>query len=239
MKLRFLKAHFGIEFKVPKDFFDNLKKAIPNPKHNKLAIYSAIQFIPNQKEVIELLKEKGFEVVTTKPDRTSFEGQILGCDSHKSNLKIDISKIDGFVYLGDGYFHPNALLLAQEHEEEIKPVIIINPVQEFTEIISRDKIEKYLKRKKANLAKFHTLDVIGVFVSSKWGQEYKASALKLKNMYPEKQFYYFISDNFSEIEMENFPWIEVWVNTACPRIGQDDIIRHEKCVINIKDIYKG
>ena len=56
MKLKFLKAHFGIEFKVPEDFFDALNRAIPNPKHKKLGIYSAIQFIPNQKEVIHLLK---------------------------------------------------------------------------------------------------------------------------------------------------------------------------------------
>jgi len=238
MKLKFLKAHFGIEFKVPEDFFEALKRAIPKPKHKKLAIYSAIQFIPNQKEVILLLKEKGFDVITTKPDRTSFQGQILGCDSYDDNLKLNLNEIDGFIYIGDGYFHPNALLLAQENEEEIKPVVLLNPVQEFCEIISREHIEKYLKKKKANLTKFYTQEIVGVFVSSKWGQEYKQSALKLKEMYPQKQFYYFVSDNFAESEMENFPWIEVWVNTACPRIGQDDITRHSKCVVNIKDIYK-
>ncbi len=237
MKLKFLKAHFGIEFKIPQDFFENLNKAIPNPKYKKLAIYSSIQFIPNQSEVIELLEKNGYQVETSKPDRTSFVGQILGCDSHRENLKINLEEIDGFIYIGDGYFHPNALLLAQEHEEEIKPVIIINPVQEHIEIISKEHINKYIKRKKANLAAFYTNDIIGVFVSSKWGQEYKNSALKLKEMYPKKEFYYFISDNFSEMEMENFPWIKIWVNTACPRIGQDDITRHNKIVVNIKDIY--
>ncbi len=85
--------------------------------------------------------------------------------------------------------------------------------------------------------KFHTSTQIGVFISSKWGQEYKNSALKLKNQYKDKNFYFFVGDNFIESEMENFPFIECWVNTACPRIGQDDIVRQSKPVVNIKDIY--
>lgn len=85
--------------------------------------------------------------------------------------------------------------------------------------------------------KFHMSNTIGVFITSKWGQEYKDSALKLEKMWPKKEFYYFIGDNFIENEMENFPYVECWVNTACPRIGQDDIVRHSKPVVNIKDIY--
>jgi len=80
-------------------------------------------------------------------------------------------------------------------------------------------------------------EIIGVFVTTKWGQEYKNTALKLKEKHPGKKFYFFIGDNFADIEIENFPWVECWVNTACPRIGQDDILRHKKPVVNIKDIF--
>lgn len=238
MKLTFLKAKYGIDFEVPKDFLETLHKTFKNGKTKNLAVFSAVQFRENLEDVQGLLKKEGFTSKTTKPFRTSIIGQMLGCDSYKDSLKLDLFDIDGFVYIGDGYFHPNALLLAQEYEDEIKPVILMNVVQQITEVIDKKHVEKYLKKRKACLAKFQMTKNIGVFVTTKWGQEYKNSALKLKDMYPEKNFYYFIGDNFLDYEMENFPYIECWVNTACPRIGQDDILRHKKPVINIKDIWK-
>lgn len=237
MKLEFLQAKFGIEFKIPKDFYETLDKTFSNGKTKNVAVFSAVQFRPHLEEVQKLLKEKGYSSETSKPLRTSIEGQMLGCDSYSDSLKIDLSDIDGFIYIGDGYFHPNALLLAQEYEEQIKPVLLMNVVQEMTEVIDKDHINKYLKRKKGNLMRFHTSDEIGVFITTKWGQEYKDSALKLRDLYPEKNFYFFVGDNFNDQEMENFPYVQCWVNTACPRIGQDDILRFNKPVINIKDIW--
>jgi len=237
MKLTFLKANYGIEFKIPKDFIKILHKTFDNKKNKNLAIFSAVQFRKNHDDVREILKKEGFKSETSKPFRTSIEGQMLGCDSYKDSLKLNLDEIDGFVYIGDGYFHPNALLLAQEYEKEIKPVILVNIVQQIIEVIDKSHIEKYLKKRKAVLSTYYMSNVIGVFVTTKWGQEYKNTALKLKEKHPEKEFYFFIGDNFLDIEIENFPWVECWVNSACPRIGQDDILRHSKPVVNIKDIF--
>lgn len=239
MKMSFLKAKFGVEFKVPNQFFETIEKTFGNGHENKknLAVFCSVQFRDNLEDVQKMLEEKGFTTQTSKPFRTSIEGQMLGCDSYADTLNIPMENIDGFVYIGDGYFHPNALLLAQEFEDDIKPVVLMNVVQEITEVIDKNHISKYLMRKKGNMMKFHMSKTIGVFVTTKWGQEYKDSALKLEDMWPEKEFYYFIGDNFMDAEMENFPYVDVWVNTACPRIGQDDIVRHNKPVVNIKDIY--
>ncbi len=239
MKLKFLKAHYGIDFKIPKEFEKVLKNIFPleKLKNKNLAIFTAVQFRNNFNEVREMLEKKGYSSQTSKAFRTSIEGQILGCDSYADSLQMDLNKIDGFIYIGDGYFHPNALLLAQEFEKEIKAVILVNVVQQIIEVIDKSHIDKYLKKKKGNMMKFHMSDIIGVFVTSKWGQEYKETALKIKNQYPDKEFYFYVADNFLDIEMENFPYIQCWVNTACPRIGQDDILRHTKPVVNIKDIW--
>lgn len=237
MKLEFLQAKYGIDFKVPKDFTKTLHKVFKDGKTKNLAVFSAVQFRPNLEEVQELLKKEGFTSETSKPLRTSIEGQMLGCDSYSDSLKIDLSEIDGFVYIGDGYFHPNALLLAQEYQEEIKPVILMNVVQQIVEVIGEDHIKSYIKKKKGNMLKFYHSTEIGVFITTKWGQEYKDAALKLRELYPDKNFYFFVGDNFSDNEMENFPYVECWVNTACPRIGQDDILRFNKPLINIKDIW--
>lgn len=235
MKLKFLQAKYGIEFKIPDNFNKVLKETFK--ENSNLAVFCAVQFREHLDESMNGINKEGYTTKTSKAFRTSIEGQILGCDSYADSLQLDLKTIDGFIYIGDGYFHPNALLLAQEYEDEIKPVIIVNVVQQLVEIIDKSHIEKYLKKKKGNLARFHMSDNIGVFVTSKWGQEYKETALKLKKQYPKKSFYYFISDNFADLEMENFPYVECWVNTACPRIGQDDIVRHKFPVVNIKDIY--
>lgn len=237
MKLQFLKAQYGIDFEIPKQFVEQVKKTFPQPQCKNLAVFCAVQFRSQLDKVKLLLEKNDYSTTTSQPFRTAIEGQLLGCDSYKDSLKLDLTEIDGFVYVGDGYFHPNALLLAQEFEETIKDVLLVNIVQQTLEVIGKEHISKYLKRKKANIAKFHMSEVIGVFVTSKWGQEYKASALKLKEIHPTKQFYFFVADNFSELEMENFPFIECWINTACPRIGQDDIVRHNKALINIKDVW--
>lgn len=238
MKLMFLKANYGIDFELPENFKEKLHEIFDNGKNKNIAVFSAVQFRKQLDEIKEMVEEEGFGTQTSKPFRTSIEGQLLGCDSYADSLKLDLSTIDGFVYVGDGYFHPNALLLAQEYEEEIKPVMIVNVPQKLIEIIDKKDIEKYLKKKKANIAKFHMSETIGVFITTKWGQEYMESAIELEKQYPEKNFYFYIGDNFNEYEMENFPYVECWVNTACPRIGQDDIVRHSKPVINIKDVWK-
>lgn len=236
MKLKFLKAEYGIEFKIPNEFLKVLNDTFS--KKANLAVFSAIQFTKNLNEVKELIENNNYIYNTSKPLRAAVVGQILGCDSHSKSLNLDLSEIDGFIYIGDGYFHPQALLLSQENEDKIKPIVVVNVVEQKIEVMTSEVIEKYMKKKKGNLTRFYLSETIGVFVSSKWGQEYKESSLKLKNMYSEKEFYFFTGDNFNEMEMENFPYIECWINTACPRIGQDDILRHKKALINIKDIWK-
>ena len=235
MKLKFLKAEYGIDFKIPDNFDEVLKSLFK--KGDNLGVFSAIQFTKNLKEVQNEVEKGGYIYNTSKPLRAAVIGQILGCDSHLKSLNLDLNGLEGFIYIGDGYFHPHALLLCQENEEKNIPVVVVNVVEQKIEVLTVEVISKYLKKKKGNLAKFYVSKVIGVFVSSKWGQEYKNSALKLKDKFSEKHFYFFVGDNFNEMEMENFPDIEVWVNTACPRIGQDDILRHKFPLVNIKDIW--
>jgi diphthamide biosynthesis enzyme Dph1/Dph2-like protein len=233
-KITLLNASFKRDFTIPEEFEKTLKKVFK--KNSNIALYSAVQFLEFHKPIKEIMQKNGYKSTTSKPKRCSKEGQILGCDSYSDSLNTDLNNIDGFIYLGDGYFHPNALLLAQENEKTIKPVLILNLVQNTVSVIDKTHIEKYLKKRKANLAKFHLSENIGVFITSKWGQEYMQTALKLKDKFPDKNFYYFVADNFSETEMENFPFCDAFVNTACPRIGQDDVVNFKKSVVNIKDI---
>jgi len=235
MKIRFFNANYKREFKINEEFFNNVKSEFKTG--SSIAIFTAIQFLDKIDEISKKLEKIGYKIIKTTPDRCSSQCQILGCDSSWDNLKLP-EKVDGFVYIGDGYFHPNALLFAQENREKFIPVLVYNIVQDEIKTIGIDIIEKNLKKRKGNLMKFYMSEKIGVYVSTKWGQEFKNMSLKLKDMYPEKKFYFFIGDNFNESEMDNFSWVDCWINTACPRIGQDDVIRQSKAVVNIRDILK-
>ena len=73
-------------------------------------------------------------------------------------------------------------------------------------------------------------DKIGILVSTKPGQYNLNQALKLKKQL-KKESYIFIFNKFEDFELENFPHIDFWINTACPRI-------EAKNVINARDLPK-
>jgi diphthamide biosynthesis enzyme Dph1/Dph2-like protein len=233
MEIEFIKSKYIGEFKIPENLLKILNENFQ--KNSKIVIFSSIQFIHFLPKLQSFLKNEKFQIILTKPKKTTCEGQILGCNSYISDLNLK-EKIDGFIYIGDGLFHPKALFLAYENEDKQKPIIIINPINNNVSIFKDENFKKYFKKKKANLAKFYMNDEIGIFISSKWGQEQKDKAIKLKKNFPQKNFYFFIGDLFSNIEIENFPFIKCWVNTACRRIGQDDILDIKKPVINLEDL---
>ena len=73
---------------------------------------------------------------------------------------------------------------------------------------------------------------IGIIVSIKPGQEAMKRALALKNKLKNKDSYIFLCNDINTREFENFPAIQSWVNTACPRLDFDSSI------INIADLEK-
>ncbi|MFW6285973.1 MAG: diphthamide synthesis protein [Nanoarchaeota archaeon] len=238
MDMKFIIAKYTKKFIIPNNLIEYINENLPtnNKKITNIAIFSTVQFLSVIDEIKTKLNNNNFFTLSSIPDRAMYKYQILGCDSYSDNLNLDIDIIDVFLFIGNGHFHPNALILAQEKLKNIKPIFILNPLNSTISLIETTWINKYLKKRKTNLSKFYYSDIIGIFVSSKWGQEYKDLVFKIRNKYPKKQFYFFIADNFSLEEIDNFNFIQCWINTACPRIAQDDILNHKIPIINAKDI---
>ena len=98
-------------------------------------------------------------------------------------------------------------------------------------------MEKELQRAKRNLKLFLNAERIGILVTIKPGQQYFLAAKKLKQDLESKgkKAYIFIDDTLDPSHYENYPFIEAWVNTACPRIGTDDITNFPQAMINLRD----
>ena len=209
MKTLFIEAKYSKPIKLSKEIIGKLK--------GKIGLVSSIQFIDSLPTIKQQLDEENI--------KSTIAGQVLGCNV-KTAEKIT-NKVDSFLYIGDGQFHPLGIAIKTK-----KQVFTLSPFNNRFKKIQKQTKENYEKRKKAALSKFLYADTVGILVSTKPGQYYNPKKLEtLKNRYKQKNFYTFISDTIDYNQFDNFPFIQAWINTACPRIEEDIPI------VNIQDIY--
>ena len=112
-----------------------------------------------------------------------------------------------------------------------------NPISKTLEILDEKIIQTQINRYKRNLKMFISADTIGILVTIKPGQNYFITAKRLKEFLEKqgKKAYIFVDDNLDLRHLENYPFIKAWVNTACPRIGTDDIVNIKQPLINLKE----
>ena len=150
-------------------------------------------------------------------------GQVLGCNASCAE-KIK-NEVNAFLYIGSGVFHPIEIAIRTG-----KDVFCYNPFTKKMSKIGKEEVEKHKKRKMASLTKFLSSDKIGILVTIKPGQDRMKDALKLAEK-KDKEYYLFAFDTLSEFDLENFPFVECWVNTACPRIADEKVK-----IVNIDDL---
>jgi len=213
MEKLFVETRYSGEVVLPKD----LIKELPE----RVMAASTVQFIECLSGIKKKLEAYGKKVYLFRSIHGRYNGQILGCDNFKIN-----EEVDGFLYIGDGEFHPRALLVNE------KPVFFYNPLSEGWRKLGRKEWEELKLKKKVGLMNFYSADKIGVIISTKEGQRLmqgKVDELKKKLEEEGKEVYLFLGDEVKGLEDFNF--IDCWVNTACPRIV-DDV----KNVVNLRDL---
>jgi 2-(3-amino-3-carboxypropyl)histidine synthase len=148
-------------------------------------------------------------------------GQILGCN-FKNAEKIK-NKVDSYLFIGSGDFHPLELAIRTGKE-----VYVANPYNNTITKISREEVEKKKKEIKGKYIRFLNAKKVGILVSTKPGQYNIKKAIELRKKI-KKETYIFVFETLRENELENYPDIDIFINTACPRI-------EFKKVINIEDL---
>ncbi|MBU0470340.1 MAG: 2-(3-amino-3-carboxypropyl)histidine synthase subunit [Nanoarchaeota archaeon] len=226
MKTLFLDAPYAGLVELSPETLDYLIKK----GYKKVGLYASVQFVNRLEEIKKQLERNKIKALTSRPDRAHVESQLLGCNVHGLNLEGDV---DCYLYVGDGKFHPLALVYSQKKGQ--KEVVCDDPLSRKMSLLSREKVKTTLKKYKSFLMKFLTAKIVGIIITLKPGQEHYAFSQKLKEKYPDKRFYYFIDNNISFEQLENFPFVDVWVNTACPRIALEEQDKFLKGVINLND----
>ncbi len=226
MKLHFIEAKAGIRVKIPVRVAEKLPE--------RLCLVTDVQFVGQLPQMSRQLEAAGKKVVFLKGAHAKHLSQILGC----SHLKLGYPKgVDAFLYVGDGYFHPKALLLGNASKE----VLVFNPFSgEFFKLTEAD-VAGIRRYQKVSMTKFLHARNIGVLVTVKPGQlgvqAQFSQIFALQEKFPEKKFYYLAFNTLDFSQMENFPFIECFVNTACTRLI-DDYDKFPKPMVNIADVLK-
>ena len=196
---------------------------------NNIGYITTVQFISYNDEIKAFLESKGKKVFIGK-ERQIYDGQLLGCDQGGA-VKVE-SNVDAFLYVGTGKFHPLGVALRTDKE-----VYCYDPITGVMSKIDQNEVKRYNNKRKGAYLKFLESKEIGLLVSIKPGQNQFKKAMELKEQLKDKNCYIFASDNLDFGQIENFPFIECWVNTACNRI-LDDYEKFPKPLIDISDLEK-
>lgn len=203
MKTLFVHARSTKDVVIP----ESVKKKLPK----KLGIVASIQFAHRIPDI-------------TKQIPGAVEGgQLLGCNAAMAG-KIN-AKVDAFLFVGSGVFHPINVALQGK-----KPVYCYNPYTNEFKQLDQKEIDSYEKSRKGAVLRFLNAKRVGIIVSTKIGQKNLQRALQLKKK-GDKEYYIFVCDTMDFKSLEDFNFIDCWVNTACPRI--DD---QRSGIVSINDL---
>lgn len=196
----------------------------------KIGLVTTVQHYHKMKELKEQLESIGKKVFIGKGVRARHKAQILGCDVNAASSVMN--KVDFFIYIGTGRFHPIAVYLETE-----KPVYVYNPFTKVFKKLDEQEVKKYQGHIKAGITAFLEAEKIGILMSEKSGQNNLKLALSLKDKLKRKgkEVYILAFDTLDFSQLENFPFIDCFVNTACPRLI-DDYSKFPKPVVNASDI---
>ena len=175
----------------------------------RIGLISAIQYVDYLDQTKEFLEERGFEVIVA--------GQMVGCNSSNA-IKIK-NKVDAYIFIGSGEFHPLELV----NYSGIGEIYLVNPVSQNITKFDKKELEKLEKKKIGKIKKYLMADKIGILVSVKPGQNALKAALKFAENCG-KEAYVFMADEIDINKLEDFNDIKLWVNTSCPRLEGNNIV---------------
>ncbi len=204
-----------------------LAKKDINRLPEKVALVGPVQYLDCINEIKRQLLESKKEAVLPKLPHAAYPGQVLGCSISK------ISGVDAILFVGDGLFHPIAMLIKNKCA-----VFSFNPKNKAFSRLDPAVGKKHKKRIQGACLKFLSSRNIGILVSTKPGQNRLHDARKLSEKLARRDVksYIFLSDNISPSGLQDFPFIDCFVNSACPRIFYDDYTKFPVSIVNIDDV---
>ena len=207
-----------------------VKEALPLlSKWSRIGLATTVQHVQTLAEAGEILARAGKTVAVGDAGRMSYSGQVSGCDY--SNVKSIADEVDAFLFIGGGRFHALGIALSTS-----KPTVIADPYDKRAYSID-DEAQKVLKQRWACIQEAEHAKTFGIIVGLKPGQKRLDVALQVKETAEKKgkiAFLLALREVLPEALME-FPTVDAYVNTACPRISLDAPSKFLKPVLTVNE----
>jgi 2-(3-amino-3-carboxypropyl)histidine synthase len=207
-----------------------IEKSVPLlSKYSKIGLATTVQHVQTLDEAREILVRAGKTVVIGDAGRVNYPGQVIGCDY--SNVKSVANGVEAFLFIGGGRFHALGVALSTS-----KPTIIAEPYENRAYSIDEE-AQKILKQRWACIEEAEHAKTFGVLIGLKLGQKRLDDALKIKEIAEKngKTAFLFAIREISPEALLEFPSVDAYVNTACPRISLDTPSKFLKPVLTINE----
>ena len=207
-----------------------VEKAIPLLQGKTVGLATTIQHLHKLAEAAMILETGGFSVQTPRRGPWAHEtGQVLGCDYF--GLRRIQSKVDSFLIVGS-YFHGLGAALSVE-----KSTVIADPYDRTVKVLDQDR-DRIVRQRYAMVDKAGRARSFGIIVSTKPGQSNPTIALSILKQIEEagKKAVILYGDEIVPQKLLDFIDIDVFVDTACPRLALDDPERFPKPIITRDEI---
>ena len=207
-----------------------VKKSLPLlSKYGKIGLATSVQHLQALNQAREILIRAGKTVIIGDSGQMSYPGQVNGCNY--SNVKSIADEVEAFLFVGGGMFHALGIALSTS-----KPTFIADPYDNRAFAIY-DEAQKILKKRWACIEEAQGAKTFGVFVGLKPGQKRLDQALSVKALAEKhgKAAYLLAVREITPETLLEFPSIDAYVNTACPRISLDASGKFSKPVLTINE----
>jgi 2-(3-amino-3-carboxypropyl)histidine synthase len=219
-----------IEARATISITEAVEKALPLMENwHKIGLATTVQHVQTLDEAKEMLIHAGKTVMIGDAGRLNYPGQVVGCDY--SNAKSIAEDVEGFLFIGGGRFHALGLALATS-----KPTVVADPYEKRAYQIDEE-AQKIQKQRWASIQEAQKAKTFAVLVGLKPGQKRLEEALTVREKLEKagKDAYIFaIREIIPEMVM-NFPTVDAYVNTACPRISLDAPSKFQKPMLTLNE----
>jgi 2-(3-amino-3-carboxypropyl)histidine synthase len=195
----------------------------------KVGLATSVQHVQVLNQVREILTRAGKTVIIGDSGQMSYPGQVSGCNY--SNVKSIADEVDAFLFVGGGLFHALGVALSTS-----KPTVIADPYDDRAFSID-DEAQKIIKQRWVSIEEARSAKTFGVIIGLKPGQKRIDNALKIKDLAQKHGYaaYLLAAKEITPETLLEFPSVDAYVNTACPRIGLDASGKFSKPVLTINE----
>ena len=197
--------------------------------YKKIGLATSVQHLQMLNQAREILVRAGKTVIIGDSGQIGYAGQVTGCNY--SNAKSIADEVEAFVFVGGGMFHALGIALSTS-----KPTFIADPYDNRAFQINEE-AQKLLKQRFASIQEAKTAKAFGIFVGLKPGQKHLDEALKVKGLAEKhgKAAFLLAAREISPETLLEFPSLDAFVNTACPRVSMEATSKFQKPVLTINE----